>query len=418
MRVRSRSTTFPDPARANFSYSNRLWPLSEQCPLETSDAPVFRSFFLGGFECSTHRLPSGKRLDLITATAHDRHAAADYMRLCARGILTVREGLRWHLIERAPYRYDFGSVLPLVRASHDAGMQVLWDLCHFGWPDDLEVFSPEFVRRFERLARAFASLLTSETDATPFIVPLNEISFLAWASGEVGCFYPFERGRGDELKAQFVKAAIAGCEAVWDVAPRARVCQLDPVFNVVPDPERPHERAAAEAQRQSQFQAWDMLTGRSEPHLGGSDKYLDLIGVNYYPWNQWLYAGPETGGPRVHESHPGYRPFREMLREVYERYRRPLFVGETGAEGDERLGWLSHIGDEVRAAHAAGIPVEGICLYPVVNFPGWDNDRHCHNGLWDYADEFGEREIYEPLACELRRQKYLFRHTRRMIHEL
>jgi len=80
---------------------------------------VFQSFFLGGFECSAHRLPSGKRLDLIAATAHDRHAAADYARLRAHGIRTIREGLRWHLIEREPYRYDFGSAVPLLRAARD-----------------------------------------------------------------------------------------------------------------------------------------------------------------------------------------------------------------------------------------------------------------------------------------------------------
>ena len=34
----------------------------------------------GGFECSTHCVPSGRHLDLITTTAHDVHAAADYRR--------------------------------------------------------------------------------------------------------------------------------------------------------------------------------------------------------------------------------------------------------------------------------------------------------------------------------------------------
>lgn len=232
---------------------------------------MFQSFFLGGFECSTHRQPSGRRLDLVAATAHDRHAAADYARLRSYGILTVREGIRWHLIERTPHQYDFASVLPMVRAARDVGMQVIWDLCHFGWPDDLDVFSPDFIWRFERLARAFASLLAGETDHPSFIAPINEISFLAWASGEVGCFEPFAQGRGDTLKVQLVTAAIAGVEAVRAVAPRARVCQLDPVFHVIADPGRPYERRAAEAARQSQYQAWDMLAGRLHPHLGGRE---------------------------------------------------------------------------------------------------------------------------------------------------
>jgi hypothetical protein len=52
--------------------------------------------------------------------------------------------------------------------------------------------------------------------------------------------------------------------------------------------------------------------------------------------------------------------------------------------------------------------VKGICLYPILNHPGWEDDRHCHNGLWDYPDETGEREIYRPLAEELGKQSYEF----------
>src|SRR5215210_6577847 len=88
---------------------------------------LFNSFFLGGFECSTHRLASGRRLDMIAATGHDRHAAADYARLREHGIRTARDGVRWHLVESTPGRFDFSSVLPTLRAAREAGVQVLWD---------------------------------------------------------------------------------------------------------------------------------------------------------------------------------------------------------------------------------------------------------------------------------------------------
>jgi hypothetical protein len=55
-----------------------------------------------------------------------------------------------------------------------------------------------------------------------------------------------------------------------------------------------------------------------------------------------------------------------------------------------------------------GTWVEGICLYPIVNHPGWEDDRHCYNGLWDYPNEMGEREIYVPLAEELSKQRHEF----------
>jgi hypothetical protein len=148
-----------------------------------------------------------------------------------------------------------------------------------------------------------------------------------------------------------------------------------------------------------------MLAGRSRPELGGRPAYLDVIGVNYYPWNQWIFVDHLEPGPTVKRGHPRYRPFRELLAEVYARYRRPLFVAETGTEGDARADWLRYVGEEARAALQAGVPVEGICLYPIVNFPGWDDERHCQNGLWDYADAAGRREVHGPLAQELRRQQ-------------
>src|SRR5829696_4970003 len=72
----------------------------------------FASFFLGGFESSTHRRADGRRLDLLAATRHDRFVVEDYQALAQHGITTVRDSVRWHLIEKSPGRYDWSSVLP------------------------------------------------------------------------------------------------------------------------------------------------------------------------------------------------------------------------------------------------------------------------------------------------------------------
>jgi beta-glucosidase/6-phospho-beta-glucosidase/beta-galactosidase len=365
----------------------------------------FRSFFMGGFECSTHRLRSGRRLDLIAATSHDRLARADYCRLADVGMKTIRDGLRWHLIERTPGQYDFSSVLPMLDAAREAGVQIMWDVMHYGWPDDLDIFSDAFVKRFADFARAFAELATRETDGAPWVVPVNEISFFAWAAGDVGIFNPFATRRGDEMKTQMLRAAIASIEAMHDVNPRIRVVHTEPMINVVAHPDRPQDVGPAEAHRQAQYAALDMMAGRTHPELGGREDYLGVIGVNYYVHNQWIYPGGH--GTMIEPSHPRYRPVWQMLKEVYERYRRPLFIAETGIEDQARPAWLRYVGYEVRRAIREGVPVYGVCLYPVVNHPGWEDDRHCYNGLWDYPDASGDREIYEPLARELESQREL-----------
>jgi beta-glucosidase/6-phospho-beta-glucosidase/beta-galactosidase len=367
----------------------------------------FGSFFMGGFECSTHRLSTGRRLDVIAASAHDRFALQDYRRLASADLRTARDGIRWHLIEQNPGTYDFSSVVPMLQAAREAGVEVIWDLLHYGWPDDLDLLDPAFIERFAGLARAFAAVASRETPGPLWVVPVNEISFFAWASGEVGIFNPFLRHRGDQLKKQLVRASIAAIRAIREVAPAARIVQTDPMINVVASPWRPQDTGVAEAHRQAQYAALDMLAGRQCPELGGCEDYVDVIGVNYYIHNQWVYPGGH--GTTIEPSSPRYRPVWRMLEEVHRRYGRPLFVAETGIENGARPAWLRYIGAEVRQALAAGIPVQGLCLYPIVNHPGWDDDRHCHNGLWDYASETGDRAMYEPLGRQLESEQELLK---------
>ena len=366
---------------------------------------TFRSFFMGGFECSTHRLRTGRRLDVVGATAHDRFARADYERMAAIGMRTMRDGVRWHLIETTPGNYDFSSLVPMLTAAREADVEVIWDLMHYGWPDDLDLFSADFVRRFADFAAAFAEVATAESRGPIWVVPVNEISFFAWAAGEIGIFNPFARHRGDDVKFQLVRSAVSAIEAMRRVNPGIRVVHTEPMINVVPHPDRPHEQAAAEGHRLAQYAALDMIAGRLRPDLGGREDFLDVIGVNYYIHNQWVFPGGH--GTTIEPSQPQYRPVWQMLKEVHERYARPLFIAETGIEDEARPAWLRYIGYETRRAIREGVPVEGLCLYPIVNHPGWDDDRHCHNGLWDYPDENGERDLYEPLARELLAQQTL-----------
>jgi beta-glucosidase/6-phospho-beta-glucosidase/beta-galactosidase len=382
----------------------------EQKSLNERERTMFKSFFIGGFECSTHRGRDGRRHDLIAATQHDRFATEDFQRLKRRGIRVAREGLRWHLIESKPERYDFSSVASVLRASQETGVQVLWDLFHYGFPDDTNPFEPDFVYRFAQFSYEFACFLKRETgDNEPFVCPFNEISFFTHAAGERGFFAPYQQKRGDELKPKLAYAAIEAAKAFRSVFPKSRLMQIDPVFHVIADPWRPWQADEAENYRLAQFEAWDMIAGRKSAELDGSPELLDIIGVNYYWYNQWFLAeDPTAPGETIKMDDSQYRPFRDILREVYDRYRRPIFVSETGTENEERAAWLRYVCEETRAAIADGVPVEGICWYPILNHPGWDDDRYCCNGLWDYPCERGTRRIYQALADELARQQTLF----------
>jgi len=369
-------------------------------------SPRFESFWMGGFEGACHINSLGRRLDMVTATQHDRYADSDYARLRDAGIRVARESVRWPLIEHAG-RFDFASLLPMIRAANRHGIQVIWTLCHYGWPDGLDVFSPSFVDRFARFSRETARFIVDHGDLPPLYSPINEISFICWAVCRSHTMYPYPvraAGRDHELKRQLVRAAIAAIEAVWEADPRARIVHIDPLIHIVEPPDRPDLEEAALAERNSMFEAWDMLRGSRDPDLGGAPKYLDMVGINYYHCNQWECLTNER--LHWHLDDPRRVPLHRLLQEVYERYGAPLLIGETSHVGQGRGRWVREIAGEVGRALERGVPIEGICLYPIVDRTDWDDDRHWHNsGLWDLildADGNLRRVLNRPYWTDLR----------------
>ncbi len=350
---------------------------------------------MGGFECSTHRDRNGRLLDLIASTKHDIFAKQDYERLMEIGMLTARDGARWHLIEIEPYRYDFSSLSLQLAATAETGIEIIWDLFHYGYPDGLDIFSPDFIDRYAKFAEAVTLHLSEKTGPRLFICPMNEISFFSWIAGDQGHFYPAARRRGNELKKQLVAAGRAASERIRAACPSATIIYTDPAIHVVSASTETSALKSAERYRRAQFSALDKLVQKPR-----GETVLDIIGLNYYVHNQWHHRSRR----KIFRGHELYRPLHEILAEFHKRYRVPIFIAETGIEDEPRPEWFRYICEEVNAAISQGTPIEGICLYPVVNHPGWADDRHCHNGLWDYADASGHREIYEPLAEEIRRQ--------------
>jgi len=89
----------------------------------------------------------------------------------------------------------------------------------------------------------------------------------------------------------------------------------------------------------------------------------------------------------------------ELLKEVYDRYQIPLLIGETSHVGQGRGQWIRELSDEVYKAQQMGVPLEGICLYPIVDRTDWENDHHWHNsGLWDMEPD--ERGILGRVICQ------------------
>jgi beta-glucosidase/6-phospho-beta-glucosidase/beta-galactosidase len=336
---------------------------------------------MGGYECADHINRRGERVNLLAETQHDQRVHSDYELLKETGIRTVREGICWSRIEKEPYVYDFREVGERIRAAEEHGIQQVWDLCHFGYPDDLMPTHPKFADRFAALCEMFAVYYGSLTEQPLIVTPINEISFLSWHSGEVRGTVPFAVNSGFDIKYHLCKAAIEGIRALRSVDPSCRILLTEPLTEVHAGCAT-HSAEEISTINEHQFQAMDIIGGYLCPELGGSPEYLDLLGFNYYHNNQWEHCGeplkwwPEACQKRI--------PLHQLLLKAWNRYQRPMVLAETGYFGEGRVKWLEEITAECITAMQQGVNLQGICIYPLLDRPDWDDlSTWCQCGLWD-----------------------------------
>ncbi|MDQ3700846.1 MAG: b-glycosidase [Chloroflexota bacterium] len=388
-------------------------------------AGIFPTFFLSGFECSTFSWQDKGRRDLVEETQHRVHAQEDYDHLRHLGIAVSREGVPWPLVERAGLeqarlmgagRYDFSLIDPMIDAMRRAQILPIWDLCHYGYPDDADPFAADFADRFARYCRAAAEYVVPRLRGPHFFTPINEITFFSYCGGEWGWVPPHGKTKDDRfrLRLALCRAAIAGARAIREVDPAARMVTIDPLVQVVAPRDRPDLKDAAWHETyEDTFVAWDVLAGRQHPELGGAPEILDIVGANCYAFGQMEYRehGPHQALPPGDDR---IVPLCDLLTLVWKRYQRPMVIGETSGLAEGRAAWLKDVMEESLAAVAQGIDMHGVCLFPAVDMPDWHTGEWLHNGICDLVENAGDlrRVPHEPFVQELRRwQKLLNRVT-------
>ena len=366
-----------------------------ETPSGTRDA-IFPTFFMAGFESSTFVWKDRERKDYIAATGHDRHLKNDLAAAMDLGIGVVREAIRWPQVDLGGGRYDWSSVKAVQDAATECKITPIWDLCHYGFPDDCDPFSQECLERFTDYCRAAAEFVTSTADGPYFFTPINEITFFSAAATDLQWMSPFAKGREDELKRALARMDIEGVMAIREVEPDARMVHVDPMVHAVPPPDRPDlaDEARDEAYREA-YEGFDILCGRVAPELGGSPDILDVVGVNVYHYSQVVLKedkGREILGPRDERR----KPLSEMLEFAWERYHRPIIIGETSGFQENRAQWLRMTMEESLKAINAGVDLHGVCLYPFIDVPDWFNQKWAKIGIYDVADD----DSFERVPCD------------------
>ena len=359
---------------------------------------AFAGFWMGGYEGADHVNGAGVALDMVRATGHLDRLDEDHRRAAQAGVRCVRESIGWRLAESSDGSIDLTRALQIQASARRHGLQVLWTLMHYGLPDDLSLHDDALVPRLARFAAEVARVLGPGEARPPVYTPVNEIGFLAWAASQPellhapnntvldGSEAALERSQlnGWVVKCRLVRASLAALAAMRAADPRARFMHVEPVVHVVAPQAHPDSEAlAAQADIVAgwQWQACDMLAGRLEPALGGHAGALDLLGLNHYHTSQW-----EVGGGAQLDwfcRDPRRRPLGDLLASAWQRYGRPMILAETSHVGDGRAAWLHEVAAEVRRVRRAGVPVQGLCLYPLVDRPDWSDPKQWHrSGVW------------------------------------
>jgi beta-glucosidase/6-phospho-beta-glucosidase/beta-galactosidase len=367
----------------------------------------FNSYFIAGYECADHLNAQGIRVNLLKETAHDQRVEEDYQLIKNIGISSAREGICWSEVEKKPYHYDFSEVLERLKMGNQMGVQQIWDVMHFGCPADLYPTHPQFENRFVALCRAFVNFYHQNCSEPLLIVPINEISFHSWFAGESKGTAPYVKLAGWEVKYALCKAVISGIKAIKILSPGAIISVVEPLVAIHADHDSCPEDIAQ--QNNYQFQAVDIITGKICPELGGQEDLIDLIGINYY-WNcQWRPNGGTLPWPEINQDRI---PLVKLINNLYQKYHKPLWISETGHIGEGRAEWLEEITKSVMECAEIGIKIHGVCLYPVIDRPDWDNLLDYHNsGIWD-LDAHKNRIPYQDLVnVIMRSQLVLNRHS-------
>jgi len=224
------------------------------------------------------------------------------------------------------------------------------------------------------------------------------MKFLSFIGSDHGVWAPHQKNRGVEMKKQLVKATLAAMKSIWEVDTNVRFIHDDPIFYRTPkDPSSPEQREVANAFIEVKFQAWDMICARVFPELGGTPEYLDILGANYYYNQEWIVDAHNFADIRYGTIPLNRRKrisVRAFLQEIQDRYYRPIVITETGDWGDLRKKWWEQILPECLVALDKGIPLHGICSYPIVDRPDWTDGHLTNSGFYDFIKDEALRQRY------------------------
>ncbi|MCC7448632.1 MAG: beta-galactosidase [Anaerolineae bacterium] len=320
------------------------------------------------------------RMDEVARIRHDEFLEADYQLLVNIGCVGVRDAARWFITNPAPGVYDWTWLDRMVAAADKYHLKLYIDLWHYGYPDWMDILSPEAPAQFAEFARQVALRYPT----IEYWCICNEPSLLLELGGRQGVWGPFQHDPNPvTFRRQISKMIIEASKVVRAVNPDAILIIPEPWHATDTNPE------------DSQAAILDTVLGLRDPELGGADELVTIIGLNHYR---------DSTLPPLHR----------LLLNAQKRWStKELWVTETSGppKGWQQTEWFWWMLAETRLANLSGARIPVFTWAPAISMYDWINEtEQLHNGIWIIDEATGERQPNGKMieALDLARQyKYL-----------
>jgi hypothetical protein len=322
-------------------------------PTRPSTRPMQLWAFLENSDFQRMKKGELYRQDEVRLIRHDEFLESDYELLVEIGCVGVRDAARWYVSHPAPGVFDWNWLNRVVQAAKRYKLKLYLDLWHYGYPDWLDLLSPEAPHHFTE----FAVQIARRYPSLRYYAVCNEPTLMVEKAGRQGKWKPFLEGKkgADTLRRQLCKMIIAASEAILEINPEAVLVLPEPWHATHGKPEEVQARIL------------DTVMGLRDNELGGRSELVSVVGLNHYR---------DSTLP----------PFHKMLEKARARWPdKPLWLAETSGppRGWRQTEWFWWMLAELRLAQLSGVYLPVFTWAPAISMYDWvHEERHLHNGIW------------------------------------
>jgi dTDP-4-dehydrorhamnose reductase len=387
-----------------------------------------------GIECTVNRVGDGY-FDQMARSGHDRRVD-DLDRLALLGVQAIRYPVLW---EKHPEPFNWSWARQRLAQLRASAIRPVVGLLHHGsGPPHTSLLDPTFP---EQLA-AYAGHVAAEFPWVDAYTPVNEPLTTARFSGLYGHWYPHGQGDDTFIRCLFhqIRGVVLAMRAIRRVNPDAKLVQTEDLGQTHA-PAHLHDQARFENDRR--WLTWDLLCSKVDRHhplwrylrwAGATAPELnwfmqnpcppDVIGVNHYVTSERYldhrldHYPPDLHGGNGRDRYADTEAVRVLLgglagphgllRQVWDRYRRPVAVTEThlGCTSDEQVRWVWEVWQAANLARAAGAEVVAVTAWAAFGTFDWDSlvTRETGNyepGLFDVTTDPPRPTRVARLVAEL-----------------